>query len=41
LGTAHAGQLSLVLGAAAVVEEVLVDRELDPVRTQVVGEPER
>ncbi len=41
LRAAHAGELGLGLHAAAVVEELAVDRQLDAVRAQVVGEPER
>jgi hypothetical protein len=41
LRTPHPGQLGLRLHAASLVEEVLVDRQLDPVRAQMVGEPER
>ena len=40
-GTADPGQLVLVLDPAALVEEALVGRELDPVRAQVVGVLER
>ena len=41
LGAAHAGELRLRLHAAAVVEELAVDGQLDAVGAQLVGEPER
>ncbi|TML55336.1 MAG: hypothetical protein E6G16_01480 [Actinobacteria bacterium] len=36
----HSRKLSVGLGAPAVVEELLVDRELDAVGAEAVGEPD-